>query len=61
MSYFNDTQFQWFVAGMHLVYIHFSNFDESYEILGSTCAQICLLMHVKFSGFGLLTKIIKIC
>ena len=47
-------------ANMDLVYIHFSDFTESYEALANTCTQICHLMHIKFSSFGLLRSLTKI-
>ena len=45
----------------HLCKHDFSDFTESYEILASTFIQICLLMHIKFCGFGSPDKIAKIC
>ena len=39
-SYCNDTHI---IAGMYLVYSHFSDFNESYETLTNVCIQICLL------------------
>ena len=59
--YFNNgTLILMIFANMDLVCIHFSDFTESYEALANTCTQICHLMHIKFSSFGLLRSLTKI-